>query len=261
MQSISHPFVSRLTVYPIKSLDGVAVAQAQVRPGGSLNYDREFALFTAEGRTVNAKKFPTIQAVRADFNLNYHLVTLAAGGRADTFMLYTDSDRIAEWFSDYLGQRVELRQNTDTGFPDDVARPGPTVITEASLAAVAAWFGLEVANVRRRFRANVELGPAEPFWEEHLLAAPDQDRPFTLGAVQVMGLKACARCPVPTRDPDTAEARPQFQTLFMAQRQQHLPAYAHPAQYPHYYHLSVNTRIPASEQGKIIHVGDAVGLG
>jgi uncharacterized protein len=255
------PVVSRLTVYPIKSLDGVAVPQAAVRPGGSLNYDREFALFTAEGRTVNAKKFPTIQAVRADFNLNYHLVTLAVAGRADTFMLYADTARIAEWFSDYLGQTVTLRQNTDTGFPDDQDRPGPTVLAEATLAAVATWFGLEVAEVRRRFRANIELSPAEPFWEEHLLAAVDQDRPFTLGAVQVMGLKACARCPVPARHPDTGEATPQFQAQFMAWRQQHLPAYAHPAQYPHYYHLSVNTRIPASEQGKVIHLGDAAVLG
>ncbi len=250
------PTISKLIVYPIKSIDGVEVDRSQVRPGGSLNYDREFAMFNAEGRTINGKKYPALHQVRADFNLNYHLVTLSAGAQADTFMLYADTARIAEWFADYLGTSVTLRQDTHTGFPDDGERPGPTVVSEASLQTVADWFGLPLAQVRRRFRANIELAGCPPFWEDQLFGPAGTERPFWLGGVQLLGIKPCARCPVPARDPDTGQPDARFQKTFSDQRQATLPAFASLDQFPHFYYLTVNTKIPASEAGKELVVGN-----
>jgi len=75
-----------------------------------------------------------------------------------------------------------------------------------------------------------------------------------------VGLKPCARCPVPTRDPDTGEAMPKFQQTFVQLRRETLPAFAHQAQFPHFYYLSVNTRIDASQKDKHLNVGDNVTL-
>ncbi len=252
------PIVSKILVYPIKSLDGVAVGQSQIRPGGSLHYDREFALFNADGRTINGKKYPALHRVRTQYNLDHHLVTFSIDQKSDTFTLYSDDSRIEEWFSDYLGLKATLQQNTETGFPDDDERPGPTVIGLASLQQVAHWFGIDEESARRRFRANIELAECPAFWEDQLFGAPGVELPFRLGGVELVGVKPCARCPVPTRDPDTGEAMPKFQPTFVQLRRETLPAFADQAQFPHFYYLSVNTRINASQQDKYLNVGDSL---
>ena len=50
-------------------------------------------------------------------------------------------------------------------------RPGPTLISTASLEEVARWFGFDLAEARRRFRANLEIGGCEAFWKD-TLASP-----------------------------------------------------------------------------------------
>lgn len=254
------PIVNKIIVYPIKSLDGVAVGQSQIQPGGSLRFDREFALFNAEGRTINGKKYPALHRVRTEHDLTYRLVTFSVDSKSNTFALHLDRSPIEEWFSDYLGLKVTLKQNTETGFPDDDERPGPTVISLASLQQVAHWFGIDVESARRRFRANIELAECPAFWEDQLFGAPGIERPFQLGGVELVGLKPCARCPVPIRDPDTGEAMPKFQQTFVQLRRETLPAFAHQAQFPHFYYLSVNTQIDASQKDKYLNVGDNVML-
>ncbi|MCS7019860.1 MAG: MOSC N-terminal beta barrel domain-containing protein [Cytophagales bacterium] len=252
------PFVENIVVYPIKSMDGLSVRQAVVTKGGSLAWDRQFAFFTAEGKTVNAKKYPTIQQIRADFNLNYGLVTFTFGKQSKTFDLFYDQAAIAQWIGGFLGIAIEMRQNNNSGFPDDRQRSGPTVISTATLQTVANWFGLSVEQTRRRFRANIEIGGCPPFWEDSLLQAPDTPRSFYLGEVEIYGLKACARCPVPSRNPDTGIALAHFQAVFERLRREHLPSFAPVSQFPHYYFLSINTQIPAHQAGKVIQIGDVV---
>ena len=51
-----------------------------------------------------------------------------------------------------------------------------------------------------------------------------------------------------------------FQKRFAELRQAQMPALARTEPFTHYYRLAVNTRIPTSEAGKVIHVGDAITL-
>jgi MOSC domain-containing protein len=46
----------RITIYPIKSLDGVAVDEIEVLPACGLANDRRFALQDANGRFINGKR-------------------------------------------------------------------------------------------------------------------------------------------------------------------------------------------------------------
>ena len=63
------PTLDRITIYPVKSLDGVDVTAARVLPGGALEHDRRWHLTDMEGRVVNAKRTPLFHAIRAEFDL------------------------------------------------------------------------------------------------------------------------------------------------------------------------------------------------
>lgn len=254
------PFVENIIVYPIKSMDGLSVKQAAITKGGSLAWDRQFAFFNAEGRKVNAKKYPAIQRIRVDYNLNYRLVTFSAEGQHKTFDLFYDQEAITRWIGDFLGTPVTMRQNNLTGFPDDDERTGPTIISTATLQTVADWFNISLEETRRRFRANIEIGGCPAFWEDGLIGELGTVVYFQLGEVMVNGLKACARCPVPSRNPDTGVADRQFQPVFEQQRQGQMPLFAPQSQFPHYYYLSINTNISENQVDKVIKITDAVQL-
>ena len=152
-----------------------------------------------------------------------------------------------------------LRHEPRSGFPDDRAAFGPTIASEASLRTVQSWFPeITRDSARRRFRANLELSDGEPFCEDRLFGAPDELKPFQIGAVKFLGHNPCQRCVVPTRDPDTAQTIADFQKRFMQLRREQLPAWANPQRFNHFYRFAVNTSIPPTEAGKSLRLGDAL---
>jgi uncharacterized protein YcbX len=253
-------YVEKIIVYPIKSLDGVELSESIITSGGSLKYDREFALFDEEGKKIKAKRYPAIQKIRAHYQLGKRKITLIADGLEETFHLDDDRKELEKWFSLYFNTKATLRQDLVTGFPDDDERFGPTVVSAASLREVQRWFPVNsLESIRMRFRANIELGNAPaPFWEDQLFGAPGTETPFMLGQAELIGLKPCPRCPVPARNPYTGEVESRFQKKFSQRRQESLPPYAVKEQFPHYYYLCVNTRANADQAGKTIRLGDEV---
>jgi uncharacterized protein len=248
--------LDRITLFPIKSLDGVDVTTATIRPSGALQHDREFALIDADQKIVNAKRTGQIQCLRSTFDLAQWTISLSAPSAptVTTFHLDTDRPRIERWLSDYFGFLVSLIQNTDTGFPDDLASPGPTIVSTASLEAVCQWYpGASLEDMRRRFRTNLELTDVPAFWEDHLFDQAELPRPFTIGQVAFQGINPCQRCIVPTRKAHTAESTPQFQKIFRAGRAASLPPTVNRDRFDHFYRLAVNTKIPPSEAGKHLH--------
>lgn len=151
------PRLARITVYPIKSLDGVVVESATIAGIGGLQHDRRFALRDADGNFVNGKRHAPF-ILCAEFDLAASQVTLSAPDRAAaTFRLAAGDAALEAWCYDYFGFPVTLDENTDTGFPDDLDSPGPTLIGTPTLQVVAGWFdGVDLAEARRRFRG--ELG-------------------------------------------------------------------------------------------------------
>jgi uncharacterized protein YcbX len=190
------PTLDRITIYPVKSLDGLDVEEARVLPTGALENDRRWRLVDMEGRVMNAKRSPLFHAIRAEFALGpavdsregERLVTLwvdpaaiAAGQLPDiarlrhlpreSFHLVPGPDGPCDWLSEAFGERVLLEERADGGFPDDRDSPGPTLISTATLVEVARWFGFDVTECRRRFRVNLEIGGCDAFWED-TLASP-----------------------------------------------------------------------------------------
>ncbi len=166
---------------------------------------------------------------------------------------------MASWFSSYCQQSVRLEHNTAMGFPDDTVSPGPTVISTATLDAIASWCSLPLAEVRQRLRTNLEIDGVPAFWEDQLFAANDDPVPFQVGSVTLQGINPCQRCVVPTRHPQTGAATPGFQQQFTAQRSATLPAGVARSRFNHFYRVAVNTRIPHGA-GQVLRVGDPVRL-
>ena len=265
------PTLDRITIYPVKSLDGVDVAECGVLPCGALDNDRRWRLVDLDGRVVNAKRTARFHAIRAEYDLAERLITLSrwADGPAepaDIFPLAPGPEGPCEWLSEALGMRVLLEERRDGGFPDDREAPGPTLISTASLEEVARWFGLDLPEARRRFRMNLEIGGCDAFWEDSLASParagipsladlpadlaidpyadlpPLEPREFAIGEVRLRAERACRRCPVPSRDSRTGATNELFREVFSARRRRALRPDVDPATWPHHYCLGVNTQ-------------------
>jgi uncharacterized protein len=251
------PTLNHIFIFPIKSLDGVTVAQAEIAPGGSLVGDREFAIVDQTGKWVNGKRTAQVHLLRSGFDLAARTVTISVQGENQaTFHLEADRAALEQWLSDFFTFAVTLQQDLTTGFPDDPAAPGPTIISTSTLATVASWFPeLDVTQARLRFRTNLEFGDMPAFGEDRLFSESTAPVPLTIGDVHVQGINPCQRCPVPTRHPLTGVPLNQFQKVFVRQRQATLPEGIAANRFNHFYRLAVNTRIAPSETGKILRVG------
>jgi uncharacterized protein len=249
--------LSKISIFPIKSLDRLDLPSAELLPSGALKGDREFAIFDEDDRVVNGKRTAKIHSIRSHYEIQNRSMTLSADGLGlQTFHLDDDRSKIEEWFSEFFGFKVHLKQNLEVGFPDDPQSPGPTVISTQTIATVASWYeGMTLGEMRSRLRTNLELDAPEAFWEDRLFGAADEVREFSIGYVTFQGVNPCQRCIVPTRDSLSGEATSAFQKIFLKNRSATLPELVDRSRFNHFYRLAVNTR---SIGGGIVMVGDQV---
>lgn len=255
------PTVARLVLHPVKSLDGQAVPEATVLPSGALTHDRAYAIVEADGGgIVDAKGHAALHRLRSRLDVAAGVLFLAADGDPpERFHLDRDRDRLEGRLGRVLGFPVRLVEDRATGFPDDADAPGPTLVGTATIEAVAGWFALDPDEVRARLRCNVEVEGVSAFWEDRLLGAAGRTVPFRIGAQRFLGVRACQRCAVPTRDSRSGIADPSFARRFAQARRAALPAWAPREQFPHFYRVTVNTRIGPGTG--VLRVGDGLALG
>lgn len=258
------PELVRIRLYPFKALDPIDVPSANILPSGALQRDRAFALVDDAGRFVNGKRIPAVHGLRAAYNDDLSVITLHAPQRPDLGSIRSRLDAasfatLEAWLDEYFEFPVIVRRDDTRGFPDDSDAPGPTLISTATLEAVASWFpGLTVDSVRLRFRANLEIGGVPAFWEDRLFGVEKgADVAFAIGAARFFGTNPCQRCIVPTRDAASGEAWPAFQKVFMEKRKSSLPDWAAAERFNHYYRLALNTRAAAGT----LRIGDEVRIG
>jgi uncharacterized protein len=252
-------YVSRLFVYPLKSLDPVDCDRVTILESGALQGDRTWAIYDRDGKFVNGKNNSKIHGLRSEFDLVTNTLTLQIQGaeQAVKFNLIEEQAALCGWLESYFEFPVELRQNLTMGFPDDTISPGATIVSMATLEAIASWYPeLDTADIRRRFRANIELAGVPAFWEDRLFTTPDSTVKFKIGGVEFHGVNPCQRCIVVTRDSQTGAPYPKFQKIFVTQRKNTLPEGVERSRFNHYFRLAVNTRLAPTEGGKTIKLGD-----
>ena len=299
------PVLDRITIYPVKSLDGVDLPAAVMLSCGALENDRRWRLVDMERRVVSAKRLPLVQAIRATFlwsekggeqgiglaiepaaipcaslSLQARLMQLEPA----TFPLLPGPQGPCAWLAEALGLEVLLEERSDGGFPDDRDAPGATLIATATLEAVGRWFGLSLEESRRRFRANLEAGGCDPFWEDTLASPAGKPRPpileecgdgpmadpyadlpppeplaFTIGGARLRATNVCRRCAVPTRDSRSGAVSEHFREAFEARRRATLREDVTASGWNTFYRLAINT-IGSCPHPAAIQIGDAISV-
>jgi MOSC domain-containing protein len=251
--------LTRIIIFPIKSLDGISVESARFTAGGILEKDRVFAIYDVDGKVVNGKRTARIHDLRDAFDPEIREVRLWQKDESPMQFQLDNLPPLEKWLSEFFGFPVVIRQESEKGFPDDREAFGPTIVSEASLLEIQSWFpGLTLESLRRRFRANLELLGEKPFCEDILFGAAGELKPFQVGEVKFFGHNPCQRCVVPTRDPDNGQGVTGFQKTFMEQRKKTLPEWSNAQRFNHFYRFAINTSVPPSEVGKQLRVGDEV---
>jgi uncharacterized protein len=249
--------VARLFVYPFKSFDRVEVDRVTLLGSGAIKGDRAWALFDSKGNFVNGKRHQSIHAIRSQFDLETNIITLHIQKTVKSFNVSSEKELLSDYLSDYFGFTVNIEQNFDSGFPDDTLSPGPTIISTGTILEIASWYPeLDAEDIRRRFRANIEIDGVPAFWEDRLFANAETTVKFQIGNVELMGVNPCQRCVVITRDWQTGVATSNFQKTFVTNRQATLPDWADRSQFNHYYRLAINTRLTTSQRNKTIQIDD-----
>ncbi len=224
--------IARLFVYPVKSCAGVELTEAVLTEAG-LDLDRAWMVVDQQGEFVSQRQLPRMALIKVQLKL--HEVVLRAPGMLalhlqidtveapakvriwnDEVPAYDMGAVAAQWFSDFLGQRLRLvrfdpehRRLSDLQWTGDVEAPNAftdgfpvLVLGQASLDAlneklVAQGHGLVGIE---RFRPNIVLAGLEAHDEDRLAQLRvEADAPVLLQPV-----KPCSRCTIPDVDPATA---------------------------------------------------------
>jgi uncharacterized protein YcbX len=240
--------IARLFVYPVKSCAGVEVQEAILTETG-LDWDRAWMVVDEHGEFVSQRELPRMALItpklrlsdvvlRAPGMLALHLAMDAAEEPVkvrvwdDEVDAYDMGGVAAQWFSDFLGQKlrlvrfdpqvrrlsslkwtggVEAPNQFADGFPVLVASEASLSLLNERLAA-----GGHAAVGMERFRPNVVLAGVD---------AHDEDRLGVMhiatgqGEAQLKPVKPCARCPIPNVDPATAVSSPEVGDTLQGYRQ------------------------------------------
>jgi len=263
--------LDRVQIYPVKGLDATDVDSSEVLDGGTLAGDREFALFDAaavsesddidgnphDNGVFNAKHSDRFHELDTAYDPETAALTVeTADGERREFDLDDERAAAGGWFSEFFDADLTLRRDPSLGFVDRRGM-GPSVISTATLEAVASWFDdLTVEGARRRLRANLEVSGVPAFWEDRFVG--DDAPAFEVGGVRIEGVTPCARCVVPERDPETGEPTPAFRQRFVEKREETFPDWADEAAFDHFYTLMLIARVPEEHRGATLRVGDPV---
>lgn len=263
--AMSHPEsarLSRIRIYPLKSLDGIDLPEVTLTGLAGLRGDREYRLVDERGRVMNTKHLgESIASIRCYFESNGRVVSFGTDEDDPRFRLPDDLNELALQLTARLGEPVRIERNQVTGFPDDNEASGPTVVSESTLLEVCSWFGWREEEARRRFRANLEVEGVPAFWEDCLFGEKGEARLVRVGDAELEAINPCARCAVPSRNSHSGEITdPTFAKTFAERRKASLPSWAMQSRFDHFYRLCVNTRVPPAAGGKSIAVGDLVEL-
>src|SRR5258708_17433757 len=106
----SSPVSARLAnirLHPIKSLDPLLVKETRIGPGGGLEFDRAWALYSVDGQWVNGKRTAAIHLIRAAYAPDVSSVTLSVPGdrrkiRTHTFAFPRATAAASKWLSKFV---------------------------------------------------------------------------------------------------------------------------------------------------------------
>lgn len=231
--------ITRLTIYPVKSMKGIEVDRAELSPAG-LAHDRRFMVVHSNGRFVTQRELPSLSLIHTELTDNgvilsrpSHGETTLPGNAVDGEPIQTmiwgiscqaldEGDEVSQWLTSALESDKELRVvRMAPGFVRPQGKPaelGPethTFFADAAPFLVASESSLEALNRElekrdltrvpmNRFRPNIVVRGLEPFAEHRLDG-------LRHAAYALKLCHPCERCVITTINQDTAEKHPAWQ--------------------------------------------------
>lgn len=221
---MSNLLLSEIWIYPVKSLGGIRMQQANVLEKG-LQYDRRWMLVDEQGAFMTQRVFPRMALFKVklendELSVYHHgdriSIPSSTTDNASEVKIWDDSVTALEvsqehnvWFSERLDMKCKL-----VFFPEKNARPiNPRYqindenvsLADASPFLIIGQRALDFLNTKldeplpmNRFRPNFVFTGGEPNEE-------DSWKNFSIGDNRFVAIKPCARCVLTTINQDTAE--------------------------------------------------------
>lgn len=230
--------IKDLYVYPIKSLAGIRLAEANVEERG-FTLDRRWMLVDETGKFISQRTCPIMAMLKVEIGADalsvYHLsspsnlisIPFATEGEKVSSVQVWDDDmparlvsrEIDEWFSDILQLKVRLvkmAKSTERKVDPRYAVNGESVsFADGMPYLLLGHNSLVDLNSRlaepvpmNRFRPNIVFSNGDAFVE-------DSWKKIQIGEVDFQVIKPCARCVMITVDQDTGfKGSEPLKTLF-----------------------------------------------
>ena len=216
-------FIQNLYLYPIKSLGGISVQEAQVEEKG-FKYDRRWMLVDQSGEFLTQRQHPQLALLQValgkskltvfskvdpshkisfdlEMNAGKEMQVSVWGDRVASLQVASE---VSAWFSDFLGVVVDLVlmpesshrkmdsryavQAESVSFADGMPY---VIIGQASLDELNGRLAFPVGM--DRFRPNLVFSGGEAY-------AEDKFKQLQIGEVEFQVVKPCARCVMITVD-------------------------------------------------------------
>lgn len=225
--SIKSLQISRLFIYPIKSLPGISVSSALVTDRG-LQYDRRWMLVNEENSFLTLREFPKMSMLKVNVeekglrikSLEYPVEDLIIpfdtrdykSEKVTIWNATCDAIRVGyemdQWFSEILNSPCKL-----VFMPDESMRPVDTTSGYAPKGKFTSFADaypfmmmgqasmddlnsrLKVPASIMRFRPNIVFSGGKPYLEDEIDA-------FSINQINFTGLENCERCIIPNIDPE-----------------------------------------------------------
>jgi uncharacterized protein YcbX len=215
----------QIFVYPIKGLAGISLDSAIVETEG-LQHDRRYMLIDENGKFISQRehailcKFKTslseesIVVEYADDNLNIPLDdieedTCAVQVWDSNLLAYEVSKASSEWFSSKLDQEVRLVKmgELSTRIKDFKKAPFSSNVSFADGYPFLVLGTASMQELNDRTGGTFEVERFRPNMVVETSVAHEEDvwGDFKFGSAVFRTIKRCARCIVPTIDPETAK--------------------------------------------------------
>ncbi|MGB3585426.1 MAG: MOSC N-terminal beta barrel domain-containing protein [Tunicatimonas sp.] len=219
--------LSEIYIYPIKSLGGIRLSEAQLTQRG-LAYDRRWMLIDEQG-FLTQREIPKMALLEVSLQADYLEVRSLTGGSSlnvpltlapnavtkpvpiwdDTTTAQWVSEEADQWFSETLDHPCSLVYMPDYSERTQVGKTSGreqfVSFADSYPALLVGQASLDDLNIRlaepvlmNRFRPNLVFTGGEAYEE-------DQWYEFSIGDATCWAEKPCARCMVVTIDQSTAE--------------------------------------------------------